>query len=139
MGAGLGMPSLDMDGPYALDTDEVARIVSRNGPGNFALGRLNKDKRFVVEYVGRDDMNVRDALIGAAGKVPERPGLMGRLLGKDEGPAVFKFSYAQDAEAAYGKHCRTYHGFNSSNQLDNRGHPKPPPGRPAKCPVCGEA
>jgi len=132
------MRSLDMDGPFALDPNEIVRVVGRNGPGNFALGRLNKDKRFVVQYVGRDDMNVRDSLLNAAHSASGKPGLLGRLFGKDEGAQAFKFSYAADAEAAYGKHCRTYHGFNSANQLDNSRHPKPPPGTIAKCPICGD-
>jgi len=132
------MASLDMDGPYPLDANEVARVVSKAGPGNFALGKMDKQKRFVVRFVGRDDKNVRDAILQAARKVEPAPGLIGRLLGKEEGADAFKFSYAQDAEAAFGKHCRNYHGFNSKGQLDNKGHPKAPNGGFAKCPVCGE-
>jgi hypothetical protein len=132
------MASLDMDGPFSLDPNEVARIVSRAGPGNFALGKLDRNKRFVVRYVGRDDANVRDAILQAAQQIARPVGLMARMMGKDDNADAFKFSYAADAEAAYGKHCRTYHGFNSKNQLDNKGHPKPPKGALAKCPVCGE-
>lgn len=133
------MRSLDMDGPFPLTAEEVTRLVTRNGPGNYALGHLNKDKRFVVEFVGRDDVSVRDALTNAANKAqPKKEGLIKRLLGKDEGSEAFKFSYSQDAEAAYGKHCRTYHGFNSNSQLSNNRHPKPPAGSLTKCPVCGE-
>jgi hypothetical protein len=132
------MSSLDMDGPFPLDVNEVARVVSKPGPGNYALGKMDKQKRFVVRFVGRDDKNVRDAILQAARKGEGSPGLVGKLLGKDEGADAFKFSYAQDADAAYGKHCRNYHGFNSRGQLDNRGHPRSPSGAPAKCPVCGE-
>lgn len=82
------MPSLDMDGPYSLAADEISRLVARNGPGNYALGELDKNKRFVVRYVGRDDMNVRDALLSAAAKAPGKKGLMTRLFGKDEGARV---------------------------------------------------
>lgn len=133
------MPSLDMDGPFRLDAAEVARVVTRQGPGNYALGKLDKNKRFVVRYVGRDDMNLRDSILKAAQQTDGPPGVLGRLMGKDGGADAFKFSYAADAEAAFGKHCRNFHGFNSQNQLDNSGHPKPPPGSGAKCPVCGEA
>lgn len=66
------------------------------------------------------------------------PGLIGRPLSKDEGVDAFKFSYAQEAEAAFGKHCRNYLGFNSKGQLASKGHPKPPNGGVAKCPVCKE-
>ncbi|MBK1698908.1 hypothetical protein CKO21_16815 [Rhodovibrio salinarum] len=127
-----------MDGPFPLEVDEVTRIVSGSGPGNFALGKMDKQKRFVVRFVGRDDKNVRDALLSAAKKADPTPGLIGRILGKDEGADAFKFSYAQDAQAAYGKQCRTYHQFNSKGQLENKSHPKPPNGAPGKCPVCGE-
>lgn len=131
------MPSLDMDGPFQLTRAEIERVVARAGPGNFALGQMAKDgKRFVVREVGRDDADVRRALLAALGQAA-RPGLLDRLMGAERGPDAFKFSYAQDPTAAYEKHCRTYHGFNSQATLTS-GHPRPPAGAVAKCPICGE-
>jgi hypothetical protein len=131
------MASLDMDGPYALTVDEINRKVKMTGPGNFALGHMTRDKKFVVRFVGRDDADIRQALLGSVGRESKRS-LFGRILGQEMENDSFKFSYAQDADAAYEKHCRSYHGFNSNNQLKNDRHPKPPKGSGLKCPVCGE-
>lgn len=131
------MRSLDMDGPYPFTRKDIERVVARTGPGNFALGQMTKDKRFVVRYVGRDDGDIRRALLNCLHQEPQ-PGLLARAMGADTGNNCFKFSYAQTADAAFEKHCRTYHGFNKKGQLHNEGHPPPPGGAPAKCPVCGE-
>lgn len=134
------MRSLDMDGPFPLTRAEIERVVVEPLPGNFALGRMTKDKRFQVRFVGRDDTSVRDALLnnlnGGGGG-----GLLKRMLGGGgEASDCFKFSYSQDGVAAYQKHCRTYHGFNKQGSLENRTHPKPPPGaKGLKCPICGES
>lgn len=131
------MRSLDMDGPYPLTRQEIERLVARPGPGNFALGRITKDKRFVVRFVGRDDGDLRRALLECLRQEP-RPGFLARTMGAEEGNNAFKFSYAQSADAAYQKHCRNYHNFNTQGKLHNKRHPQPPPGVPVKCPVCGE-
>jgi hypothetical protein len=127
-----------MDGPYALTVKEINRKIKAAGPGNFALGRMTRDKKFIVRFVGRDDADIRQALIDSLGRESKR-GLLGRFLGGEADNDCFKFSYAQDASAAFEKHCRTYHAFNSNNKLVNDKHPKAPKGSGLKCPVCGES
>ena len=62
---------------------------------------------------------------------------MARLLGDAPPGLQFKFSYAADAEAAYSKQCRDYHGSGGSEKPRNEDHPKPPSGSSAKCEACG--
>lgn len=132
------MAKLDMDGPYALTQQEVNRVVSQPLPGCFALGRMTKENRFLVRYVGRDDKDLRQALMRCTGGNKGQPGFFGRLMGDQPGNDTFKFSYAQDARAAYDKQCRAYHNFNKQGSLYNGGHPKPPANMRMTCPVCGE-
>ncbi len=133
------MRSLDMDGPFPLTRAEIERVVQDALPGNFALGRMTKDKRFQVRFVGRDDTDVREGLLSSLGGA-DQTGLFKRMFGGGSDDSnCFKFSYSQEPVAAYQKHCRTYHGFNKNGSLKNREHPKPPPGVAGlKCPVCGE-
>ena len=64
---------------------------------------------------------------------------MARLLGDAPPDLKFKFSYSADAGAAYSKQCRNYHEFGvDNNKLRNEAHPTPPPGKKAKCEVCGK-
>lgn len=131
--------SLDMDGPFPLTVEEVGRHVSWQGPGNYALGLLTREGRFMVRYVGRSDDDLRAELMKAARAGGAKPGLVARLMGKEQPADHFKVSFAQDADAAYSKHCRTYHSFNTQGRLDNRSHPKRPAGALVKCPVCGDS
>ena len=132
------MSSLDMDGPFDLTKKEVERVIRETFSGNYAIGHMTKENRFVVKYVGRGDSGVRDALLK---EVPrengEKPGFMARLFRDAPQELKFKFSYAADAEAAYSKQCRNYHGFGGSEKLRNEDHPKPPLSSSAKCEVCG--
>lgn len=131
------MKSLDMDGPFALSRSEVARVIRESLPGNFAFGVRGRNGGFIVQYVGRGDRSVRDALVERLPRERPAPGLLARLFGKTGESRSFKFSYAVDAEAAYAKHCRTYHSFGGSEKLSNDRHPVAPAGSQAKCEVCG--
>jgi len=129
--------SLDMDGPFELTKDVITRKVGQTLPGNFALGRMTKEKKFIVRYVGRDDKDVRRALLQSL-KIVQQPGVIDRLMGAEPGETHFKFSFARTADAAFEKHCRHFHNFNKNGQLRNTRHPRPPDDDPRKCPVCGE-
>jgi hypothetical protein len=129
------MASLDMDGPYTFTRDEIHRVMKQSGPGTFALGEQTKDGKFKVRYVGRDDRDVKSALLDAL-RNEKKPGLMDKLTGKGGGNEVFKVSLAASADAAFDKQCRSYHKFNSRSQLENTEHPEPPAGQSMKCPVC---
>jgi hypothetical protein len=131
------MRSLDMDGPFRLTKEEINRRVKEPLPGNFALGRMTKDNRFLVRFVGRDDVDIRRALLGSLGAA-DQPGFMSRLMGAEPGDDYFKFSLAQNADAAFSKHCRQYHNFNKNGNLRNKRHPRSPGNERHACPVCGE-
>lgn len=131
------MRSLDMDGPFKLNKQEIGQRVTQPMPGNFALGRLTKDRKFIVRYIGRDDTDIRRALLGSL-SAAYQPGLVSRLMGAEPRDNYFKFSLAQNPVAAFEKQCRQYHAFNTKGHLRNRRHPRPPANEKIKCPVCGE-
>ncbi|MBE6442975.1 MAG: hypothetical protein E7022_11810 [Desulfovibrio desulfuricans] len=111
------MPSLDMSGPYPLDNDTINTEVWKTSPGNYALGKINKDRKFVVSYVGRSDSDVNDRLHDHV----------------DEKYTHFKFSYAASPKEAFEKECENYHDF---EPRDNSIHPDRPDGCDWKCPRC---
>lgn len=131
------MSSLDMDGPFALDASTVRKTVRGGLPGNFALGHLDSNKRFAVQYVGRHDVDVLNGLMAALRAGIGKPGLAARLFGSDKRANAFKFSYAADQRAAFEKQCRNYHDFNASGRLENPSHPAAPSGSGLTCPTCG--
>ena len=48
------MATLNMRGPYTLNTETIDKTVTTKSPGNYALGKTDtKDDTFIVEYVGR--------------------------------------------------------------------------------------
>jgi len=131
------MRSLDMDGPYRLTKEEIGRRIKDPMPGNFAIGRMTKDNRFLVRYVGRDDVDVRRGLLGALNAATQ-PGMMSRLMGAEPADDCFKFSLAQGPQAAFEKHCRHFHHFNKKGNLRNRRHPRSPSNARLPCPICGD-
>jgi hypothetical protein len=130
------MSRLDMDGPFDFTVASIADIVREPLPGTFAIGHVDKYKRFAVQYVGRDDTNVQQALVQALQSGIGKPGMMKALFGGEKKATAFKFSYSADAKAAFSKHCRSYHAFNGSGQLKNDGHPEAPEGSDLNCPHC---
>jgi hypothetical protein len=52
------MPSLDMNGPYDFTQDKIDENITKTAPGNYALGRVNDENTFIVEYVGRSDTDL---------------------------------------------------------------------------------
>ena len=73
------MASLNMVGPFPLNEKEIDLQIRKGIPGNYAYGFLNKDDRFVVEYVGRSDHNLNERISHGIGHYK-----------------MFKFSYAND-------------------------------------------
>jgi hypothetical protein len=131
------LANLDMDGPYQLSTQAVQQAVTQPLPGTFAIGHRDKTGRFSVQYIGRDDSNLAQALLQAVGRGVGQPGLFGRMLGGKQQANAFKFSYANSAQAAYEKQCRNFHAFGETRSLENSKHPAAPAGSGLKCPVCG--
>jgi hypothetical protein len=114
------MPSLDMEGPYALTKAKIDEAVTPTSAGNYALGYTNDKGTFIVEYVGRSDSDVNAELKSKVGTKYKQ----------------FKFSYATSPKAAFEKECRNYHDFGGKDKLDNDIHPARPAGTDWKCPVC---
>ena len=114
------MASLNMEGPYAFTSAEIDKVVTRKSPGNYALGYTKDDGTFVVQYVGRSDVDVNQEL-------------KARLNSKYK---KFKYSYATSPKTAFEKECQNYHDFGGSDSLDKKNHPPRPSGSNWKCPVC---
>ena len=114
------MVSLGMKGPYDLTTKSVNEVVTRKSAGNYALGYKNDKGVFIVQYVGRADIDV-------ANRIKQHIG---------EGYSKFKYDYATSPKAAFEKECINYHDFGGSQLLDNTIHPDRPNGSSWKCPCC---
>lgn len=114
------MASLNMDGPYLFNKDKVDEVVTRTSAGNYALGYVNDENTFIVQYVGRADIDVNARLKQHAGEPYKR----------------FKFSYASSPKVAFEKECRNYHDFGESKKLRNKIHPDRPKNSSWKCPCC---
>ncbi len=115
------MASLGMEGPFDLNSKTIDSEVTRTSPGNYALGHVNKENTFVVNYVGRADSDLNKRI-------------------KDhinEGYKNFKYSYATSPKAAFEKECKNYHDFGESKKLDNEIHPdRPSNSKDWVCPKC---
>ena len=114
------MASLGMNGPYDLTTSEIDRVITKTSAGNYALGYVNDDNVFIVQYVGRSDSDVNGRLKTWVGKKYKK----------------FKYSYASSPKAAFEKECENYHDFGESEKLDNSMHPDRPNESGWKCPRC---
>jgi len=110
--------SLNMQGSYDLNNEEIDTQVTRTSPGNYALGRVS-DGTFYLSYVGRSDTDLNNRLKDWIGKYKK-----------------FMYSYATSAKAAFEKECKNYHDFGESEKLNNKNHPQRPDGINWKCPVC---
>mgnify|MGYP007017318806 CR=1 FL=1 len=130
------MASLNMQGPYPLTKDKIDEIITKTSAGNYALGYVNEDKTFIVQYVGRADIDVSDrksvVYVGRAdADVASR---LKQHVG--EKYKRFKYSYATSPKAAFEKECHNYHDFGESKSLDNKIHPDRPANSNWKCPRC---
>jgi len=111
------MPTLEMQGSYDLNNDSIDITVTRTAPGNYALGYISKNRKFVVKYVGRSDND-----------------LNGRIHQHVDSYERFKYSYATSPKAAFEKECQNYHDF--FENLDNENHPDRPDDSNWSCPHC---
>ena len=109
-----------MKGPYKLTSDEVGKQVTKTSAGNYALGKVNSESIFIVNYVGRSDDDVKARIEDHVG----------------EKYSKFKFSYADSAKSAFLKECRNYHDFGEKEKLNNKVHPDRTKGKDWQCPKC---
>ncbi|MEX2618404.1 MAG: hypothetical protein WD767_20150 [Alphaproteobacteria bacterium] len=117
------MAKLDMDGPFELSNRVIDTKVSANLIGNYALGYMNSNGKFVVKVVGRADSDLRRELKAARKKY--RGGFLSRIFG-GETLDRFKFSYADSVDAAYQAECRAFEAFGGTAKLRNNVKPVPP-------------
>ena len=117
------MTSLDMDGPFDLTDKTIDSKVPAQLIGNFALGYINKNNKFVVKVVGRADADLRREIKAAQRQYAG--GFLARLFG---GGTLdkFKFSFANTADAAYQVECRIFETFGGTEKLLNKQPPTPP-------------
>jgi len=111
------MPSAGLNGPYALDAETLAAVVTRKSAGACALGR-SEGQTFYIRYVGRSDTDIAARLREHLGDYPQ-----------------FKFACFGSPRGAFDKECQLYHDFGES-KLDNRFHPARPPGSAWQCLRC---
>ena len=84
------MASLNMNGPYPFNRDKIDEVVTQTSAGNYALGYVNDENTFIVQYVGRADIDVNARLKQHIGEPYKR----------------FKFSYAPSPKAAFEKNAK---------------------------------
>ena len=117
------MPKLDMDGPFDLKDGVINQEVDKDMIGNFALGFMNKDGKFVVKPIGRSDKDLNKEIKSAKRRFSG--GLLGQMFGKSK-LDKFKFSLAANAESAYQVEARAFEDFGGPKNLMNKKPPKPP-------------
>jgi len=110
------MPSLGLQGPFALNEESIDKTVDQTSPGNYALGDRNQSGTFLVDYVGRSDNN-----------------LNGRLKQHVGENLLFKADYASSPKTAFEKECNNYHDFTPPR---NKNHPARPANSGWSCPRC---
>jgi hypothetical protein len=103
-------------GPYTLASAVVRGVVPARVPGVFILGSLRPNGTPVIDYVGRSDEDLADALLRHIGSY-----------------ARFSFEVAGSPAEAFQAHCLTFHRLRPG---DNYGHPERPAESSARCPIC---
>ena len=103
-------------GPYPLNRDTIAKVVSQVSPGVYVHSRDGK----AAHYVGRSDQDVRRRLLDHVGS----------------GYRSFWFAYASTPKGAFEQECTLFHRNGGEAGLDNLVHPQRPAGSFWKCPVC---
>jgi hypothetical protein len=112
---------IDMNGPYSLTDDNIDKNVIKKSIGNYALGYLDENNEFIIQYVGRSDNDLNERLKNWVNKKYKN----------------FMFINQKTIVEAYVKECRDYHLFNPK---DNDIHPRKPDNSKDKfmCPFCIE-
>ncbi len=105
-----------MSGPYDLTFDTLERTLSKGRLGVFSLGYVDREGRFRVQSVGRDDYDLRARLC--------------ELIGSS---AMFKFALMRDPRTAFEHECALFHDLRPPSNFI---HPGRPAGSDWKCPRC---
>lgn len=105
-----------LSGPFPLTFEGIEKALPRIGAGVFALGSRDFGGRFVIQSIGRSDVDVKQRLrecIGAG--------------------THFKFDYFPSDKAAFEKECALFHDLAPPG---NHVHPGRPAGTTFRCPRC---
>lgn len=105
-----------MNGPYELSFDNLERVLPMARRGIFTLGYVDREGRFRVQSVGRDDYDVRARLC--------------ELIGSS---VMFKFALTHDARTAFERECELFHDLRPPSNFI---HPGRPAGTDWQCPRC---
>lgn len=105
-----------MEGPFRLTVDEIDAVIEAGTAGAFAIGHVDYRGRFVVQYVGRSDSDLRSQLRSKIGSEP-----------------YFKHQCFATPQQAFEKECELFHSFQPPG---NFLHPERPSGTDWKCPSC---
>lgn len=110
------MTNSGLSGPYRLNFDAIAAVVTRTAAGVYALGHAGPNGKFCVNRIGRCDCDVRSRLLG--------------FIGSD---ALFKYDYFPSSRAAFERECELFHDIAPPRNLV---HPDRPKGTTWECPRC---
>ncbi len=117
------MPKLDMDAPFDLKDGVIDQQVGKDVIGNFALGFINKDGKFVVKAIGRSDKDLNKEIKSARRRFSG--GFFGQMFGKSK-LDKFKYSLAANADSANQVESRAFENFGGPKNLMNKEPPTPP-------------
>ena len=107
---------ISMKGPHALSFDAVQRLLPKARTGIFTLGYVDREGRFRVQSVGRDDYDVRARL--------------SELIGSS---SMFKYAVMANAREAFLQECALFHELRPPSTII---HPARPRGSDWQCPHC---
>ena len=110
------MTSITLKGPHPLTFDSIELVLPKARTGVFTLGYLDRDGRFRVQTVGRDDYDVRARL--------------SELIGSS---ALFKFAVMASAREAFDQECALFHSLRPPSTVI---HPVRQRGTNWQCPHC---
>jgi hypothetical protein len=103
-------------GPYTLTSAVIRGVVPPRAAGVYVLGSLRPNGTLVVDFVGRSDEDLADALLRHVGSYSR-----------------FSFELAGSPTEAFQIHCLTFHRLRPG---DNYSHPDRPADSSARCPIC---
>ena len=105
-----------MNGPHELTFDSLEKVLPKARTGIFTLGYLDREGRFRVQSVGRDDYDLRARLC--------------ELIGSS---ILFKFEVLPTAREAFERECELFHNLRPPSTVI---HPSRPRGTDWHCPHC---
>ena len=93
-------------GPHALSFDNLERVLPKARMGIYALGYEDREGRFRVQSVGRDDYDLRARLC--------------ELIGSS---AMFKFATHATARESFDHECDLFHNLRPPSNFIHPGRP----------------